>query len=232
LTQREPHSANTNCRQRLMVQLWNQLVRTLIAIWTFVSFVVGLPVTMIRSLARHSLNGRFFNQAASKVSLNCAGLSLQTQSHRLSSVAAPNINDQMPQLPHDVVQYSQLPSGGKVFTATTIPKGLLHQHSTKRGSWGVIRVSQGQLEYQIHNADDTDNISNEQAAAAEPVPSSTGSRTFILHSKQLGIIEPTVLHQVRPLTDDVEFVVEFYKLPGSRHNAVPNPQNPPSDGNL
>jgi tellurite resistance-related uncharacterized protein len=217
-TQRKPQS---NCRQRLMVQLWNHLVRILLATWTFISFVAGLPLTMIRSLARHSLSGRYFNQAASMIPLRRTGLPLKTQSHRLSSVAVPNNNDddQMPKLPLDVVQYSQLPSGDRVFTATTIPKGLLHQHSTKRGSWGVIRVSQGQLEYQIHNADANDDDTANAQAAAEPVPSSI--RTFILHSKRLGIIEPTILHQVRPLTDDVEFVVEFHKLPGSRHNAAP-----------
>lgn len=49
----------------------------------------------------------------------------------------------MAELPEAVVQYSQVPKAPKTFTATTIPKGLLKQHSTKRGTWGVIRVSKG-----------------------------------------------------------------------------------------
>ena len=101
----------------------------------------------------------------------------------------------MPELPSAVVQYSQVPTAkGKRFTATTIPKGLLKQHSTKNGTWGVIQVFQGRLEYQI----------NEPAV-----------RKFELDENHPGCIEPTVLHQVKPLTDDVEFVVEFYRLPGT-----------------
>ena len=39
--------------------------------------------------------------------------------------------------------------------------------------------------------------------------------TFVIDSSNVGIIEPTVRHQVRPLTPDVEFVVEFHRLPGT-----------------
>ena len=100
----------------------------------------------------------------------------------------------MPELPLDVVKYSQVPRSPKVFTADTIPRGLLKQHSTKKGTWGIINVRQGKLEYQIN----------------EPSP-----HKFDLSSTTKGVIVPKVLHQVRPLTDDVEFVVEFYRRPGT-----------------
>jgi tellurite resistance-related uncharacterized protein len=111
----------------------------------------------------------------------------------------------MPQIPPEAVQYAQLPAQGKCFTASTIPKGLLKQHSTKQGTWGVIRVSQGQLEYQIHRE-------------ASDEGQSEGKQTFVLDASRLGIIEPTIMHQVRPLTEDVEFTVEFHKVPVALEN--------------
>jgi len=100
----------------------------------------------------------------------------------------------MPILPKNVVKYSQVPANGS-FTAEKIPRGLLKQHSTKKGTWGIIRVNKGSLEYQIN----------------EPSP----PRIFELTAPAKGVIEPTVLHQVRALSDDLEFVVEFYRLPGT-----------------
>mmetsp|Transcript_17604 Transcript_17604/g.36989 ORF Transcript_17604/g.36989 Transcript_17604/m.36989 type:complete len:178 (+) Transcript_17604:20-553(+) len=102
--------------------------------------------------------------------------------------------DGMPILPSDVVKYSQVPKAGTQFTAQTIPSGLLKQHTTKKGTWGVIRVSTGKLEYTIH----------------EP-----RSSVHVLDSETVGVIEPTMLHQVKGLTDDVQFVVEFWRVPGT-----------------
>lgn len=99
----------------------------------------------------------------------------------------------MPKLPSDVVKYSQVPKSGS-FTATTIPKGLLKDHTTKKGTWGIIRVDKGSLEYTI----------------VDPAIS-----VFELKAPDRGIIEPTRLHHVRALSDDLEFVVEFYRVPGT-----------------
>jgi tellurite resistance-related uncharacterized protein len=99
----------------------------------------------------------------------------------------------MRQLPSEVVKYSQVPGKG-CFIKDKIPRGLLKEHTTKSGTWGVINVSKGQLRYQIN----------------EPSVS-----VHILDSENKGIIEPQVKHEVAPLTDDVEFVVEFYRLPGT-----------------
>lgn len=98
----------------------------------------------------------------------------------------------MPILPSNVVKYTQVPK--TKFTATTIPSGLLKSHTTKKGTWGVIRVFQGQLEYTIH----------------EPEKS-----IHVIDKDHAGVIEPTMLHQVRAMSDDLEFVVEFWRVPGT-----------------
>ena len=100
----------------------------------------------------------------------------------------------MKELPKEVVKYSQVPRKGSTFTATKIPRGLLKEHSTKSGTWGVICVTQGQLRYQINN-------NNEE------------KQVYILDTETRGIIEPQVKHEVAALAEDVEFVVEFYRLP-------------------
>jgi tellurite resistance-related uncharacterized protein len=100
----------------------------------------------------------------------------------------------MKDLPAGVVQYSQVPKGDKRFTATTIPRGLLKAHNTKAGTWGVIRVFQGKLRYQI----------NEPVVSAHIITPDTTPG---------GIIEPTIKHEVAPATEDVEFVVEFHRMP-------------------
>lgn len=108
---------------------------------------------------------------------------------------AGEISSSMPELPADYVKYSQVPKEGTYFTATTIPSGLLKEHNTKRGTYGVIRVigaGQLQLDY------------------VEPTHT-----TYIVTAEIPGIIEPLRKHQVKALTDDLEFCVEFYRAPPS-----------------
>jgi len=100
----------------------------------------------------------------------------------------------MPVLPDGVTKYSQVPKLGQYFTADNIPKGLLKLHNTKAGTWGVIRVARGRLEYAVH----------------EP-----HERVFELSPDFPGIIEPTMKHQVKALSDDLQFAVEFYRRPGT-----------------
>ena len=103
--------------------------------------------------------------------------------------------DGMVDWPDDVTKYSQVPKPvGTYFEHDSIPKGLLMDHTTKEGTWGIIRVNRGTLEYTIQ----------------EPIP-----RSIELTSDVLGIIEPQVKHHVRALSDDVQFVVEFYRRPGT-----------------
>lgn len=74
-----------------------------------------------------------------------------------------------------------------LFTQDTIPKGLLRDHSTKAGVWGLIRVQEGTLEYTIGDGE-----------------------VHILVAGTSGVVEPTVTHHVRPL-GEVSFLVEFYR---------------------
>lgn len=97
--------------------------------------------------------------------------------------------------PDGVVKYSQVPPPQRdPFTTSSIPKGLLREHTTKAGTWGVIRVISGRLLYTI----------------TEPVLSN-----YELDAEKAGIIEPQVKHQIKALSDDLAFVVEFYRYPGT-----------------
>ena len=96
----------------------------------------------------------------------------------------------MKTLPNTLYCYRKTPT----FTQETIPKGLLHRHTTKAGSWGKICVLSGQLSYQILTEPGEDHT------LSPDVP---------------GIIEPQVPHQVQAL-GPVEFYVEFHQAPESR----------------
>ena len=65
--------------------------------------------------------------------------------------------------------------------------GLLKDHSTKEGVWGLIQVEKGKLEYTIGE--------NEI-----PIPTSDNN----------GVVEPVTIHHARPL-GEVLFSVEFYR---------------------
>ncbi|WP_339673581.1 DUF1971 domain-containing protein [Dasania marina] len=93
----------------------------------------------------------------------------------------------MKDLPNDVIAYKKTPE----FDESTVPKGLLKAHQTKVGVWGKINILAGQLEYSI----------------LEPE-----LETVVLSTEQHGVVEPTVLHQVKPL-GKVRFYVEFYQHP-------------------
>jgi tellurite resistance-related uncharacterized protein len=95
----------------------------------------------------------------------------------------------MAELPSNVEKYTQLPSLESCFTNDFIPAGLLKDHSTRDGTWGVIRVKTGKLQYNV------------------------GDESFELTLESPGIIQPSVKHSVKSLSDDLEFVVEFYRIP-------------------
>ena len=87
-------------------------------------------------------------------------------------------------LPASVRPYKQTP----VFSQETVPAGLLKDHSTKPGVWGVITVLSGRLQYAVP---------------------ATGE-TLILSPGQAGVVEPTVPHRVKPL-GQVTFSIEFWR---------------------
>jgi tellurite resistance-related uncharacterized protein len=125
-----------------------------------------------------------------------SAFTLLTKERRSITAAAAAVKELPPlSLPEDVVKYSQVPKHGKPFTAITIPKRLLKDHSTKAGTWGRICVSRGSLAYIIQY---------------QPSP-----LRLELLAPATAVIEPQQLHHVQALTEDVEFVVEFYRKPGT-----------------
>lgn len=87
-------------------------------------------------------------------------------------------------LPQDVAAYKRT----TVFTEATIPKGLLNDHATKEGVWGVIHVTEGQLRYRVPGRKIDE----------------------VLSPAQSGIIRPTEIHRVEPI-GKVSFFVEFHR---------------------
>ncbi len=77
------------------------------------------------------------------------------------------------------------------FTAFTIPAGLLHDHRTKPGVWGVIQVLEGALEYHI----------------LEPI-----EEKHVLTPQNPGVVEPAMRHAVHA-SGAVRFYVEFHAAP-------------------
>jgi tellurite resistance-related uncharacterized protein len=88
----------------------------------------------------------------------------------------------MPALPAGAREYKRTAT----FTEADLPAGLLRNHSTKEGSWALIVVEAGQLEYTIES------------------PLST----FLLTPQLPGVIAPTVPHRVN-LVGPVRFHLEF-----------------------
>lgn len=92
------------------------------------------------------------------------------------------------ELPDGLTAYKRTPS----FTEESVPSGLLHDHSTKEGAWGLIRVEQGSLRYLI-----TD-------------PRREPAERLLTPDTPPGVVEPTVLHRVEPL-GAVRFHVQFLR---------------------
>lgn len=80
-----------------------------------------------------------------------------------------------------------------VFDENTLPAGLRREHRTKPGVWGVIRVLEGQLRYQV----------------LEP------ASEVILDPGYAGLVLPDQPHLVEPL-GPMRMQVEFY-------NQLPEP---------
>lgn len=78
------------------------------------------------------------------------------------------------------------------FSEESLPAGLLKAHSTKAGIWGLIQVTDGELLYRI---EDERRIRTERHLRAGSPP---------------GVVEPTVLHSVKPL-GPVRFYVQFLR---------------------
>ncbi len=98
----------------------------------------------------------------------------------------------MKTLPADVRPYQRTPE----FNEATIPPGLLRDHSTKSGVWGVIHVLDGELEYHI----------------LQPI-----EEHHVLRPGMDGIVEPAMKHQVSA-PRAVRFYVEFHAKPAGNQD--------------
>lgn len=141
-----------------------------------------------------NLDWNMTTTAALMLSILLSILVVVVSSMRVTSPMTMN----MATLPPNVVKYSQVPSGKSrpCFTQDSIPKGLLRQHNTKQGTWGVIHIQRGKLRYTIDEG--------------------AHKGIYNLNDTTSGIIEPQVYHSVAPIDhEEVEFVVEFYRLPNT-----------------
>jgi len=91
----------------------------------------------------------------------------------------------MKKTPDNVSPYKRTPE----FDETSIPAGLLHEHTTKASVWGKIVVLEGKLQYTI----------------LEPE-----REVIVLDKDTFGVVEPTIRHEVKPL-GHARFYVEFYR---------------------
>lgn len=91
----------------------------------------------------------------------------------------------MKTLPRGLEQYKKTPE----FNETTVPAGLISDHSTKTGTWATITVLEGELIYKI------------MEPAVESHRLSPGT---------VGVIEPTIRHHLE-IDGPVRFLVEFYR---------------------
>jgi tellurite methyltransferase len=91
------------------------------------------------------------------------------------------------QMPSGYVAYRTTP----VFTAETIPRGLLSRHSTKAGAWARLEVLRGTLEFVLEGP---------------------GEPREVLTAGESVVIVPEVEHRVAPL-GPVELRIEFYRAP-------------------
>jgi tellurite resistance-related uncharacterized protein len=91
------------------------------------------------------------------------------------------------ELPEHFVPYKRTSE----FDERTIPSGLLADHSTKHGVWGVIHVLAGTLSYVVE------------------LPL---AREMFVDASHPAVIVPEVMHHVRPV-GAVQFFVAFHRKP-------------------
>ena len=79
-----------------------------------------------------------------------------------------------------------------LFTEKTVPSGLLGNHQTKAGVWGLVHVEKGSLRFVVN---DDRRVARDTLIGADSPPA---------------IVEPGILHRVAP-EGEVTFFVEFWR---------------------
>jgi len=104
----------------------------------------------------------------------------------------------------DVGIPSALPAGlvrtrrTKDFTRDTVPAALLKAHTTRAGTWGLLRVTKGRVRYRLDSPPFTEVV----AAAGDAV-----------------VIVPAAPHHIELMDADSTFHVEFYGADTAAPNA-------------
>lgn len=91
-------------------------------------------------------------------------------------------------LPGGLSAYKRTPT----FSEVSVPRGLLNDHSTKEGVWGLIHVEEGRLLYIVTDS---------RRGFADRILAPSGAP---------GVVEPTITHRVQ-LLGPVRFHVEFLR---------------------
>jgi tellurite methyltransferase len=99
------------------------------------------------------------------------------------------------EFPDGVVEYKRTP----VFTQDSIPAGLLKDHNTKAGVWGLILVEEGALLYTV----------------LEPA-----ERSMLIQAGERGVVVPLMKHKVQA-QGNVRFCVAFHRREASQAPAEP-----------
>jgi tellurite methyltransferase len=81
------------------------------------------------------------------------------------------------------------------FNPDTVPQGLLEHHRTRAKVWGLAHVLSGELAYTVHPQD------------------GEIEREYIVREGEAAVIRPQNYHQVRLLTAQTRFYVEFFRAP-------------------
>ncbi|MEY4642119.1 MAG: hypothetical protein RLZZ227_2113 [Pseudomonadota bacterium] len=89
------------------------------------------------------------------------------------------------EFPEGLQEYKRTP----LFTETTIPPGLLRDHTTKAGVWGLIQVEEGTLLYSVSYPEE---------------------RSYMLSEASPGVVVPSMKHHVQA-QGKVRFYVAFYR---------------------
>uniref|UniRef100_A0A7S3PJ62 TehB/YeaR-like domain-containing protein n=1 Tax=Aplanochytrium stocchinoi TaxID=215587 RepID=A0A7S3PJ62_9STRA len=94
-------------------------------------------------------------------------------------------------LPTDVKAYKRLPKNAETFyNKDTLPMGLLSRHNTRAGVWGKLQVVEGELLYKVLESLVVD---------------------YFLDSSNYAVIQALLYHTIKPLTDDLQFPLTFFK---------------------
>lgn len=92
----------------------------------------------------------------------------------------------------DLVAYKKMPQ----WTAQTMPEGVKHQHNTKEGTWGQIRVLSGRLKFY--------ELTQDGQVTAEHI---------FTPETAIPLVQPQAWHKVEALTDDLVMQLTFYCQP-------------------